>query len=382
MYDTLSPISLDLIYLLKCAANGQIPDTERIRSMDMSALYDFAQAHKVTAMAAMALESALGKAGTPENWKQEKEKAIRKNILLDAERTAISAYMEKNGIWHLPLKGVILKDYYPKLGMRQMADNDILFDPAYQRQIYDFMCSRGYTCEAYGISNHDVYQKPPVYDFEMHTALFGVLQPAQWNGYYEDIVSRLIPDKGKRFALHFSKEDFYIFITLHACKHYQEAGTGIRTLLDQYIYLLREADSLDWDYLKREFQILGIGGFEKRSRGVCHKLFSAEDGLLNREEQHFLGFLLSSGAYGTTANHFRNRLSKLQPDGGEYTLATKLRYFISRMLPNVEFMRHRYPALKKLPWLLPLFWPVRLIQKLFTRWRGVVKEIQTVLRTK
>lgn len=44
---------------------------------------------------------------------------------------------EKAGIWYLPLKGVILKEMYPVYGIRQMADNDILFDFTYRKEVKD-----------------------------------------------------------------------------------------------------------------------------------------------------------------------------------------------------------------------------------------------------
>lgn len=43
--------------------------------------------------------------------------------------------MEQRGIWYLPLKGIILKEFYPSVGMRQMSDNDILFDEAFAEQV-------------------------------------------------------------------------------------------------------------------------------------------------------------------------------------------------------------------------------------------------------
>mgnify|MGYP002969688486 CR=1 FL=1 len=79
---------------------------------------------------------------------------------------------------YLPLKGIIMKDYYPSVGMRQMSDNDILFDKAYAKQIRDYMSdndilfdadawermekhmiSEGYKAEYVGKGNHDVYHK-------------------------------------------------------------------------------------------------------------------------------------------------------------------------------------------------------------------------------
>ena len=90
----------------------------------------------------------------------------------------------------MPLKGSILKEWYPKFGMREMADNDILFDATRRQQVRNIFANRGYSIESYNKGNHDAYEKPPIYNFEMHVALFhedcSTLQKK-----YENVVDRL-----------------------------------------------------------------------------------------------------------------------------------------------------------------------------------------------
>ena len=69
-------------------------------------------------------------------------------MLLDAEREQVFKEMDAAGIWHLPLKGSVLKSLYPKPWMRQMSDNDILFDPEYQSEVKDIMVKRGYLAKS------------------------------------------------------------------------------------------------------------------------------------------------------------------------------------------------------------------------------------------
>ena len=49
-----------------------------------------------------------------------------------------------------------------------MSDNDILFDEDAWERVEKHMISEGYEAEYVGKGIHDVYQKPPVYNFEMH----------------------------------------------------------------------------------------------------------------------------------------------------------------------------------------------------------------------
>lgn len=116
----------DLCYLASCAVNEITPTKDKIETMNLDNVYKMSRAHSLSALAAMPLSSAQTE--IPSGWKAEKDKSVRNNILFDNERAQIIDFMEKRGIRYLPLKGIILKSLYPKLGMREMADNDIFFD--------------------------------------------------------------------------------------------------------------------------------------------------------------------------------------------------------------------------------------------------------------
>ena len=128
----------DLIYLLSCAVNGITPDNARVQTMDLEKLYRLAKFHTVRGAVCIALK----RAGVQDKqFDQAYKKAVRKNIYLDMERTAILSDFEQQGIWYMPLKGSVLKDLYPENGMREMSDNDVLFD-AESRSKAGRSCSR------------------------------------------------------------------------------------------------------------------------------------------------------------------------------------------------------------------------------------------------
>ena len=57
-------------------------------------------------------------------------------------------------------------------------------------------------------------------------------------------------------------------------KYFDGIGTGIRSLLDQYVYLNRLEDSLDFPYIDKQCEILGIADFEKENRDLCKKVLN------------------------------------------------------------------------------------------------------------
>jgi hypothetical protein len=365
-----------MLYLCACALNSTVPDKEKIRAADPKQLYGICEFHSLTALVCTALESAGIRS---KMFAEAKAKAVRKTILLDAERANAEHFMEQNGIWYMPLKGVILKDLYPKIGMRQMSDNDILFDEKYRAQLRDFMKRRGYEVESYGKDSHDCYIKPPVYNYEMHVSLFGELHEKRFREYYRGVKERLIPCGG--MAYRFSDEDFYVYITAHAYKHYSGGGTGLRSLADCYVYNRAKGSGLNRGYIETEFEKLGIADFEREMRSLSEKIFSDPENFcvdnLEENERNTLDFILISGTYGTLENSISQKLSSMK-NGEAVTPATKLRYIFRRFFPEPKTIITFYPFFGRHRLLLPLGYIYRIFKGIFTKSGKLIKEIRMI----
>ena len=159
-----------LIYLVSCAINREKPDRVFCAKIDLDAVFEMARKHRITAAAAFALKEIMP---LPPHWKEAWGKAMRNHALFEMERAKVLEALETDGIWYLPLKGVVLKGCYPKPSMREMTDNDILYDASHSKKVLELMKRMGYTCTEYVRSDdgHDVYVKPPSVSFELHRAL-------------------------------------------------------------------------------------------------------------------------------------------------------------------------------------------------------------------
>ena len=360
------------LYLLMCGVEGKPPSSELLREMNMEDVYQISVYHTLSAMTYMVLEKGqdILEREVFKNWKKEKDKAIRKNILLDRERERIFAFMEEQGIWHMPLKGIILKEMYPAFGMRQMADNDILYDSNFQKPLCIWMKEQGYKVISCGRGNHDVYEKKPVYNYEMHTALYGGEHNPVWITYYENIKEKLIADKKKKYSFHFTDEDFYIYIITHIYKHFAGSGTGIRSLLDVYIYLQAKEAIMNWDYINEELKKVQVSDFEGKVRHLSQKVFSKELQKLTKKEEELLKYFLYSGTYGTLENHVQHRLDQFETD--------KKGYIIKRLVPDEEFYKNYVPFVYEHKWSRPFFIIFRLVRGLFRKDRRIMKEIKAL----
>jgi len=361
----------DMIYMTACALNGVVPKAERVEQMETEELFSVAEAHSLVGVVAAALEAAGGVLAG--KWLQAKEKAVRKSILMDAEYDRVAAYLEEQGIWYMPLKGRILQDFYPKKGMRQMADTDILFDASYRSLVHDFFVGNGYKTELYENGNHDVYLKAPVYNFEMHIGLYGIAHKEEWNRYYKAVKERLVKTEGKNFEYRFTDEDFYVYFLSHAYKHYSFGGTGLRTMADQYVYLKAKEACLDWDYVYAELEKLGLTGYEKETAKLCKKLFSMErESSLDEKEQKEVAYYLSSSTHGSTEHYITNKVNELEKKSeGKHT---KMVYWKERLFPDKETLQVYCPAAKKYKGLLLYAWVKRLFQAIFCKHKEIKKE--------
>ena len=390
----INQIAYDMIYLASFGINSKgKPDEkclERYRTNEENRkeLFRMSAKHFIDAL----VGTTLKRAGVvlPKYWEERMVKAVRKVLLFDVERKKLCAWMDRERIWYLPLKGIILKEYYPSIGMRQMSDNDILFDADAWERVEKHMLSEGYETESVGNGNHDVYQKAPVYNFEMHRSLYGKGHDERWVEYYSDIKDCLIPDRAddRCYGYHMSDEDFYIYITSHAYKHYSGSGTGLRTLLDFYAYLNAKEDSLDFDYIRTACKKLGIDDFEQHNCILCRKVFAPQqtynqdsfEQSLSADELEMLQYYLSSGVYGTFERMVANRMEKQTKADGKKNLS-KLSYYRHRVFPGMELYEN-YPLLVKHRFLIPAYWFYRIVRMLFSRERRdyMLREVKAVER--
>ena len=117
-----------LIHLLACALNEKTPKNAR-EEIDFSLLLALAKKHQVyNIVFPLIKDMDCVSEKDRESWRSYNLSEITRMITVNNEREKIFAALTAEGIHFMPLKGLILKNYYPKESMRQMSDNDILFD--------------------------------------------------------------------------------------------------------------------------------------------------------------------------------------------------------------------------------------------------------------
>ena len=358
----------DVAELVRCALNGIKPDDELISSLDLPALFEVSKMHLLTALTAYALDMAGVK---DEAFHMALSRAIRDAAMRRVERERVYAEFEKAGIWYLPLKGAILADMYPSFGVRQMADTDVLFDESYTKEVRKIMVSLGYDVKSYGRVNHDVYTRPPFFEFEMHRSLVIGSKGSEVFDYFAETEKRMILESGHKYRM--TDNDFYIFMIYHEFKHYIRGGTGLRSLTDVYVFLRARGEYLDFDYIRNACEILDIVDFEAQNRRVALAVFSGEE-LTNEEDKHFYGQILTSGAFGHIGHMVIGRM-----DNYKNKKHGKLKYLKDRLFLPPYVVKEVYPFFYEHKILMPFLFFYRLGRSFTVRRKQAVSEVQVLL---
>lgn len=376
-----------------------VANEENSQKIYIGRIYYIAKKHNLVSIMAQAMEK-LGFESDSDIWKRwlkEKNQLIYKSVLMDVEREAIQDFFEKNNIWYMLLKGMVIRKYYPAPELREMADNDILFDNKYSKEVYEFMTARGYKSDDYNKGYHDEYLKPPAYNFEMHRQLVSSKERPKWYEYYKDVKSILIKDTNENREtaansesnntsnqFYFSDNDFYVYFIVHTYKHFLNSGMGLRTVLDVYLYVSNLQEKLDFDYIEEQLKKLDAYDFEQTFRSIAFKMFdeNLEDrkwwDLFDVKEQEMLSYVLDAGTYGNLENSVAHKMGYTK--GEKKKTSDKAKYIFRRLFPSMDTIEEFFPFFYKHKWAIPFLYIYRIGKIPFTRRKKVAGELKEVFK--
>lgn len=371
-------------YLIRLI-NGGLNETdagEKPETVNWEDIYKIAQKNGVEGISYCGLKylSEFPAKEIVKRWEQSFQMTCYRKLRFDVEREQILQELSAKGLSYLPLKGILVADYYPKMGMRSMADNDILYgfveaeestakdlgkedsslktaaSAGYriaganeaeqeksvlsaQNRIVEIMEARGYEVKTLA-GNHDSFLKEPMFNFEMHRRLMAESSPFYF--YYKNPWARAIRNEQNPFLFSFSDEDEYIYLLAHSFKHFDNSGCGIRFLIDLYVFLNRKGEGMDWNYVNRELHILHLAEFEKQMHEMALAAFS-RDGMLSGEQEDMMFFLMGCGTYGTMQIRIDKQLQNLLEETEGNAKQAKRRYVHDRLFPPVEVWKDAFP---------------------------------------
>lgn len=308
---------------------------ERFRDM-----MKIAQRHDITPILACALK----KSGLAKQEEGEIDKCILKAVYrYERMRYAyeeICNVLEEAQIPFLPLKGSVIRDYYPEPWMRTSCDIDILVHLEDWEKARTYLQQQRNYVEIFR-STHDVsLETPNGIHVELHYDLMeegvannvGELLRTVW-GY-------ATPRENSGYWYEMTDAYFYFYHIAHMAKHFEVGGCGIRPFLDLWILdHKKDADIPARNALLEQGKLLPFADGTRRLSEVW--LAGGEQDALTRQMENYL---LRGGTYGSAENRVVLQQKK---QGG------RLGYLLSRIFAPYAILKRYYPILEKYPWLMP-----------------------------
>ena len=277
-----------------------------------------------------------------------------------AEVDRILKAFDENGIDYLPLKGIHMKQLYPKPELRQMGDADILIREEQYSKIQELLPTLGFNFKSE--SDHELIWTTENLFLELHKHLI----PSYNKDYYEyyakgwQLASAADSGSSPRHTFK-THEDEFIFIFTHFAKHYRDGGIGLRHITDLWVY--RNAyPKMNETYITEALNKLQLLAFYKNISRLISMWFTNETP--NEITAFITEYIFSSGNWGDLSMHALSSAVKEAQTNSENKEYKKTRYILHRAFPNRKFMIDYFPFLKKCSCLYPIFWPIRHVHAL------------------
>lgn len=276
----------------------------------------------------------------------------------------ICSAFDEAKITYVPLKGSVIRPYYPYENMRTSCDIDILIHEEDLDIAIKELCKKDYQCGKR--EYHDVSLYSPN---KIHLELHFNVQENQDNldAVLKDVWQYTTQKDG--YKCEFSKEFFAFHIFAHMAYHFVGGGCGIRSLLD--VWIMEHKMGISYSCAKDLLTKAGIYQFAVKMSELSELCFTT-----NQRDDFFdcvLKYIFQGGVYGSRENHVA--VSKNQA-------GSSAAYVLKRLFLPYKTMVLLYPVLKKAPILLPFCWVARIFNAIFAgKSKRIVSEVKCATNT-
>lgn len=320
----------------------------------MPALFNLSKMYDLAHLVGDALDkNGLLKEGTEgyNRFIKERNIAIYRYEQLEYEFEQICTVFEQNKIQFIPLKGSVIRKFYPKPWMRTSCDIDILVKEEDLRTAIDVLVKNlNYTEKQIGNHDAQLYSENGVH-LELHYKLQGV--KTKWSEILDNVWDYVIKDDAC-YRKQMSNEILYFYHIAHMALHFKEGGCGVRFFLD--LFILNNKLHYDKQQLLTLLEKYSLLNFYNESMSLARFWFDNEKP--NEITDILEDYVLYSGMYGSLEN--RVIVKKNEKKG-------KFKYLLSRIFLPYSKLKYDYPKLQKCRILYPYYILKRFLKFLFNK---------------
>lgn len=340
----LNNIEKSTILLTKCAIRNLKNQKFCFSDDELNKIYSFSKKHDIAHIVAYGLKinNALPKNDIGQKFSDAIYKAFFRYKQTSNTCSLIFGILESEGIDYLPLKGTVIREFYPEPWMRTSSDVDILI----RKEDIDR------TIEVITKQTDFKSELPSPYDVSLfseklhqHVELHFYLLDDRYEHMQKPVLDvwdfALKKDSNK--CLYFLPDEYFLYFHYaHMAKHFKFMGFGIRLVLDTYII----KSNISFNYKSSKlFEIGKLFTFANAIDNLSNIWFGEQKS--DTEYDDLSDYILESGIYGTTENKVNN------------INTSKLNYLLMRIFMPYNKMVFSYPLLRKHKILLPFCWLLR-----------------------
>jgi hypothetical protein len=240
----------------------------------------------------------------------------------------------------IPLKGSVIRKFYPEPWLRTSCDIDILVKEKDADNAAEYL----QTQLQYGVDRKGQHDVSMFTASNVHVELHFKLLDSD----FKQVKDLLDVWSGDEISLlsdseyQMSKELFLLYHIYHMAKHFVHGGCGLKPFID--LWIIKNKVGFDEKKAQKIMQESGLLAFFERSTDLVNVWF--EDKEHSEITQEMENYILQGGVYGTLKQNLAMSQNK---KGG------KFRHLMSRIFLSYKDMEVYYPSLKKCPILFPFY---------------------------
>lgn len=156
-------------------------------------------------------------------------------------------------------------------------------------------------------------------------------------------------------------QDHYLFLILHAFRHFTAGGLGIRQMLDILLYQEYYGGGIDLQNIYEQLQVFHAESFFADMIHIGNTYLGFALSVMREPNcpQELMEDMIRCGTFGNKTQAERTAIATTMAatENHAQKRSTSSGVLIWRSIfPSYAFMRERYPYLEEKPWLLPYEW--------------------------
>ena len=347
-----------LIRHVVCGAELTNEDKERITPELLPQLYALSKSHDMAHIVAQGLSNLglLGEDEISQKFQKQQLLAVYRYQKLNYELVQICQTLEDAKIPFIPLKGSVIRAYYPEPWMRTSCDIDVLVHEEELDRAVALFVEKGYKSDPKSPHDVSLYSAGGIH-IELHYETVEEGYASDANAILSKIWENAVPQLIGSVHMLLTDEMFYFYHIAHMAKHFEIGGCGIRPFLDLWLLEHRvEHDAAGRNTLLEQGGLLKFANAGRRLSAVWF-----DNAKHDETTEQIQAFILFGGVYGVLDNCVAVQQNKR---GG------KIGYALSRIVLPYDTIKFHYPILVKHRWLTPFMQVRRWFKLLF---QGKVK---------